>query len=117
MEIFSKKFQGKPANAGMKSFFLIDNYDDAAMAKLHEASPRTYLSKKTPPFLIIHGTRDEAVPYDQATLHVKLLKEKGIPVELITVQDGVHGVMNWEKDPRFHTYKQPMIHWLKKTLK
>ena len=24
--------------------------------------------------------------------------------------------MNWEKDPRFHTYKQPMIDWLKKTL-
>ena len=101
----------------MKSFFLIDDYDGAAMAKLHEASPRTYLSKKTPPFLVIHGTRDEAVPYDQATLHVKLFKERGIPVELITVQDGVHGVMNWEKDPQFHTYKQPMIDWLKKTLK
>ena len=43
-------------------------------------------------------------------------KERGIPVELITVQDGVHGVMNWEKGPLFHTYKQPMIDWLKKTL-
>jgi acetyl esterase len=117
MEIFSKKFQGKPATAGMKSFFLIDDYDDAAIAKLHEASPRTYLSKKTPPFLIIHGTRDEAVPYDQATLHVKLFKERGIPVELITVHNGVHGVMNWEKDPQFYTYKQPMIDWLRKTLK
>jgi acetyl esterase/lipase len=25
--------------------------------------------------------------------------------------------MNWEKDSRFHTYKQPMISWLVKTLK
>ncbi len=76
MEIFSKKFQGKPPAAGMKSFFLIDDFSDAAMAKLHEASPHTYLNKKTPPFLIIHGTRDASVPYDQATLHVKLFRER-----------------------------------------
>ena len=117
MEVFSKRFSGKPAAGGMKSFFLVDDWGPADMAKLHEASPHTYLNKKTPPFLIIHGTSDAAVPYDQATLHVKLFKERSIPVELITVQDGVHGVMNWEKDPRFQGYKQPMIDWLKKTLK
>src|SRR5436190_3058667 len=117
MEVFSKKFESKPPDGGMKSFFLLNDWGPAATAKLHEASPRTYLNKKTPPFLIIHGTSDTSVPYDQATLHVKLLKERHIPVELITVQDGTHGIMNWEKDPRFHTYKQPMIDWLKKTLR
>jgi acetyl esterase len=117
MEIFAKKFADKPPTGPMKSFFLIDDYGAAGMAKLHEASPRTYLNKKTPPFLIIHGTKDAAVPYDQALLHVRLFKERGIPVELITVEDGVHGVMNWEKDPRVHRYKQPMGDWLKKTLK
>ena len=117
MVTFARKFEGKPATDGMKTFFLIDEYDDAAKAKLREASPHTYLSKKTPPFLVIHGTRDQAVPYDQATLHVKLFREKGIPVELITVEEGIHGVMNWEKDPRFQTYKHPMIAWLRKTLR
>ena len=118
MEVFARKFEGKPATGGMKTFFLIDDYGDAAAkAKLREASPHTYLNKKTPPFLVIHGTRDQSVPYEQAKLHVDLFRQRGIPVELITVEDGVHGVMNWEKEPRFHTYKQPMVDWLRKTLR
>ncbi|MEZ5356922.1 MAG: alpha/beta hydrolase [Bryobacteraceae bacterium] len=116
MEVFAEKFAGKPATAGMKTFFLIDEYDERATAILHEASPRTYLNGKTPPFLVIHGTEDAAVPYAQALLHVKLFRERGIPVELITVEGGVHGVINWEKDRRFWTYKQPMVDWLRKTL-
>ena len=118
MDMFvARKFDGKPMDRNIQGFFLIDKYDAAAKAKLSEASPHTYLSKKTPPFLVIHGTEDAAVPYEQAKLHVELFRKHGIPVELITVQDGVHGLMNWEKDPRFHTYKQPMIDWLRKTLK
>ena len=117
MEIFARKFEGKPVTGGMKTFFLVDEYNDAAKRKLREASPSTYLGEKTPPFLVIHGTRDASVPYEQAQLHVKLFREKRIPVELITVEEGVHGVMNWEKDSRFHAYKQPMIAWLAKTLK
>lgn len=117
MEVFARKFEGKPATGGMKTFFLIDEYDAAAKARLREASPHTYLNRKTPPFLVIHGTRDDAVPYEQAGLHVQLFRQRGIPVELITVQDGIHGVMNWEKDPRFHTYKRPMVDWLRKTLR
>ena len=86
------------------------------ISKLRAASPDTYINKKTPPFLIIHGTKDTQVPYEQAKIHMALFKQHGIPVELITVEDGVHGVMNWEKDARFHTYKQPLIDWLRKTL-
>jgi dipeptidyl aminopeptidase/acylaminoacyl peptidase len=117
METFGRRFEGKPVTGGMKTFFLVDEYNDAGRAKLREASPNTYLNKKTPPFLVIHGTKDQSVPYEQATLHVKLFREKNIPVELITIEDGVHGVMHWEKDTRFHTYKQPMIDWLRKTLR
>ncbi len=119
MEVWGERYVGKkPITDGMKAFFQVDEYNDAARAKMREASPRTYLSKKTPPFLVIHGTRDAAVSYEeQALLHVKVFREKGIPVELITVQDGIHGVINWEKEDRFQNYKQPMIAWLQKTLK
>lgn len=116
MELWAKKYEGAPATGALKTFFLIDEFNDAAKDKMHEASPRTYLNKKTPPFLVIHGTRDEAVPYEQATLHVKLFRERGIPVELITVPDGVHGVINWEKDPLSQDYKPQMVAWLQKTL-
>lgn len=110
------RFEHIPMTENMKSFFRIDGYNDAAKPILREASPDTYVNRKTPPFLVIHGTKDEQVPYEQATMHVDFFKKRGIPVELITVPDGVHGVMNWEKDARFHLYKQPMIAWLRKTL-
>jgi len=109
---FCKKFEGKPPTGGLQSFFQITEWNDGAMAKIREASPATYLSSKTPPFLFIHGTEDEAVPYAQATLAVELFKEYGIPCHLITVQGGIHGVINWEKDPKFQGYKTEMIDWL-----
>jgi acetyl esterase len=109
---FCKKFEEKPATGGLQSFFQITEWNDAAMAKIREASPATYLSSKTPPFLFIQGTEDEAVPYAQATLAVELFKKHGIPCQLITVQGGIHGVINWEKDPKFQGYKTEMIDWL-----
>jgi dipeptidyl aminopeptidase/acylaminoacyl peptidase len=90
--------------------------DEAGRAHIREVSPRIYLNSKTPPFLVIHGTRDEAVDYSQALLTVELLKKIGVPCDLITIQDGVHGVMNWEKEARFQIYKAPMITWLHKSL-
>ncbi len=73
---FSKRLQDKPPSDGMKSFFEIKQWDAAAMAKLREASPSTYLGHQTPPFLFIQGTADTAVPYEQATLAVRALQER-----------------------------------------
>ncbi|MBM3793176.1 MAG: alpha/beta hydrolase [Acidobacteria bacterium] len=92
-------------------------WDDAAKKILTDASPHTWLNKRTPPHLVIHGTKDAGVPYSEAELHVKLFRERRIPVDLYTVQDGVHGVMNWEKDPSHHGYKKHLIEWLSRTLR
>ena len=113
---FCKKFESKPPSGGLQSFFKITEWNAAAIATIQEASPNTYISRKTPPFLFIHGTEDEAVPYSQATLAMELFKKQGIPSQLITVQGGIHGVINWEKDPKFQGYKTEMIDWLHKTL-
>lgn len=114
---WSKRLEGKPLSPSVKAFFKMTALDEVGRAHIREASPRIYLNSKTPPFLVIHGTRDEAVSYSQALLTVELLKKRGIPCELITIPDGVHGVMNWEKDPRFQIYKAPMVAWLQKTLR
>ena len=53
---------------------------------------------------------------EEATLAVELFKKYGIPCQLITVQGGIHGVINWEKDPKFQAYKTGMIDWLHQTL-
>ncbi len=116
MLVFAKKFEGEAPKGPMKDFFGVQAWDEAAKKRLTESSPHTWINKKTPPFLIIHGTKDASVPYEQAQLHVSLFRQRGIPVESYTVQDGVHGVMNWEKDSRFHGYKKPMVDWLQRTL-
>jgi dipeptidyl aminopeptidase/acylaminoacyl peptidase len=113
---YTKKLQDKPPSGGIQAFYQITDWNESALAKLRESSPATYLGRNTPPFLFIHGTRDEAVPYEQSLLAVELFKKAGIPCELITVQDGVHGVIHWEKEARFQGYKAEMIDWLHKRL-
>ena len=116
MLLWAKRLEGKPLSEGVRGFFGIQSLNDAGWAKIRETSPRIYLSRKTPPFLVIHGTKDQAVDYSQATLTVRLFKQIGVPCRLITVQDGVHGVINWEKEERFQAYKPRMIAWLRATL-
>ena len=113
---WAKRFAGKPLPQGVMDFFQIHELDAAGLAKMRETSPAIYLNKKTPPFLVIHGTKDEAVDYSQATLTVELFKKLGQRCDLITIKGGVHGVMNWEKEPELRAYKTQMVDWLHKTL-
>ncbi|MDB6118318.1 MAG: Carboxylesterase type [Verrucomicrobiaceae bacterium] len=54
------------------------------------ASPVTYITKDDPPFLIIHGTKDPLVPYEQAVELNKLLHDAGVPATLLTGTDAGH---------------------------
>ena len=55
------------------------------------ASPMTYVSSDDPPFLLIHGTDDPLVPYDQSERFLAALEEEGVDAMLIKVQGGGHG--------------------------
>lgn len=55
------------------------------------ANPITYVSKKAPPFLIIHGDRDPLVPYQQSVLLKQALEEAGTEVTFYTVKGEGHG--------------------------
>ncbi len=54
------------------------------------ASPVTYVSASTPPFLIMHGDRDDIVPKAQSEELYGLLKKAGADVSLAIVQGGGH---------------------------
>jgi acetyl esterase/lipase len=45
-----------------------------------------------PPTLLIHGTKDTDVPYEQSELMDRELTHKGVEHELITVAGGAHGL-------------------------
>lgn len=55
------------------------------------ASPITYVSVDDPPFLLIHGTEDPLVPYDQSERFLAALEEEGVEAMLLQVQGGGHG--------------------------
>jgi acetyl esterase/lipase len=55
------------------------------------ASPLTYVSSDDPPFLIIHGTDDPGVPYDQSVRLSTALQKAGVPTLFQTVDGGLHG--------------------------
>lgn len=58
------------------------------------ASPVTYVDKDDPPFLIIHGEKDELVSPNQSRLLSAWLNVKEVPNELVIVKDAPHfGVM------------------------
>jgi acetyl esterase/lipase len=55
------------------------------------ASPVAYISKDDPPFLIIHGSNDQVVPYHQSVELDEQLTTAGVPTLFITVDGGGHG--------------------------
>ncbi|TDQ19457.1 acetyl esterase/lipase [Algoriphagus boseongensis] len=54
------------------------------------ASPVSYVDEKDPPFLIIHGEKDDLVSPRQSQLLHSWLKVKRVPSELIIVKDAPH---------------------------
>lgn len=60
------------------------------LEKAREASPVTYVSKDDPPFLHIHGTADNLVPYAQAEEFDTSLDKAGVSSTLLTGKDGPH---------------------------
>jgi acetyl esterase/lipase len=59
-------------------------------AEAVSASPVTYITKNDPPFLHIHGTKDNLVPYSQALEFDAALEKAGVPSTLLTGEGGPH---------------------------
>ena len=76
--------------------WLGDKSKDESFAK--SVSPINYVSKSSPPVLIIHGDADPTVPYEQSVLLYKKLMETGVKSEFITVKGGLHGKFDKEKN-------------------
>jgi alpha-L-fucosidase 2 len=104
-------------NDNVKKLLNISAPGPEADEKMRVASPVTYVHKGMPPYLLIHGTEDKAVPYDQSPLMCAKMKEVGSRCELFTVEGAPHGIGSWEKNPAFQKYKEKMVEWLRQTLK
>jgi acetyl esterase/lipase len=72
--------------------------------KVARANPITYISKETPPFLLVHGDRDPLVPAHQAELLSQALAKAGVAVQLHLVPGAGHGVGGREVNDRVDAF-------------
>lgn len=70
---------------------LIDGKLGQDKAKCEAVSPVNYVSKDDPPFLILHGDRDNLVPYAQSVELRDLLADAGVEVTLQRLPGAGHG--------------------------
>ena len=61
-------------------------------------SPMSYIDKKDPKFLVIHGDTDPVVPYCQSEYFTEALKEVGCLDGFITVPNGNHGPVTFNDE-------------------
>ena len=54
----------------------------------------TYVHPGAPPFLVIHGVRDEVVPPSQSEMLVDALHGAGDSAQLILVHNAAHGLVH-----------------------
>lgn len=105
----------KALGPSMEALFGLTELNDDARKVLREASPSTYVKAGLPPFLLIHGDKDDKVPYAQSPMFQEKMKAAGNVCDLITIKDGIHGMGAWDK--LGSDYAKQMIEWLRKTLK
>jgi alpha-L-fucosidase 2 len=108
---------GDVVKGGVAAMTGVTKMDAAGEKKLRAVSPYYLVTKKLPPFLLVHGDKDQVVPYEQSPRFCKVLQAHGGECELYTVPEGIHGMGEWEKEPALGGYKAKLIEWLRAHLR
>jgi dipeptidyl aminopeptidase/acylaminoacyl peptidase len=65
---------------------------------LREYSPVSHVNAATPPTLLVHGDRDQAVPIQQSRRMIEALHEQKVPSRLVVREGMGHAYPGWEAD-------------------
>ncbi|MGH9660355.1 MAG: prolyl oligopeptidase family serine peptidase [Bryobacteraceae bacterium] len=79
-------------------------------ASPEQASPVMHITGREPPFLLIHGDRDEVVPLVQSAHLQAALKAAGVRCDLIIIPGAAHSVSEWHA--RVPDWELEMTAWL-----
>jgi acetyl esterase len=90
-------------------------FDTLLMAGLTKFSPINWVNSSAPPFLMIHGTDDNLVPFAQSERFCDKMNEANVACEVYPVKLAGHGMRSWESS-RIFNYKVPMIKWLQQAV-
>ncbi len=100
---------------GLGSMLGVTEMNDAAKKKFESISPVAKVKPGLPPFLLIHGDKDDKVPFEQSTIFQKQMQAAGNTCDLIAILGGIHGMGAWSK--LGSDYQEQMVVWLRKTMK
>ena len=68
--------------------------------------PVKNVTRQYPPTLLIHGTEDTDVPYEQSVMMVGQFKKQGVEHELVTIVGGEHGLGGGDPDKIDEAYEK-----------
>ena len=111
-DLAARAKQSGGTSGSLRDFWGVTELNAAGLKTLEEASPILYVHRTMPPFLLIHGTADAQVPYEQSPMMCSRMKSIGAACELFTVEGGAHGMGSWEKLTDGTAYQQKMVDWL-----
>lgn len=89
---------------------------DREAEKFYPYMPVKNVTAEYPPTLLIHGTEDTDVPYEQSAMMARQLKEHGVQHRLITIPDGEHGLGGGDPDRIDQAYRSA-VEFVKQHLK
>jgi alpha-L-fucosidase 2 len=88
-------------------------WEQLVLAGLKQLSPIEHVRSGMPPFLLIHGTSDMLVPFEQSRAMCERIRSVGGSCELFPVTGGGHGIRWWESSPALsRPYKHELLRWL-----
>jgi acetyl esterase len=87
-------------------------WEGLVLAGLGQLSPVNNVRRDMPPFLLIHGTADSLVPFDQSKTMCERMKAAGASCEVYPVRGAGHGIRWWEYAGLGAGYKAKMTAWL-----
>lgn len=97
---------------------LMGGADKATQESLAQASPITYVSASSVPFLIMHGEKDNVVSQEQPKLLDDALKKVGVESTLIIVPGADHGIVSHpSQGPNVPDVYTPVTAFFEKHLK
>lgn len=85
--------------------------------KIAPYEPLRNVDESYPPTLLIHGTRDTDVPFEQSTMMKAALKKHSVPCRLIAIENGEHGFGGADADAIAAAYREMrafIVHHLQK---
>ncbi len=68
--------------------------------------PVRSVTREYPPVMLVHGTADTDVPYEQSKLMADRLAELGVQHKLVTIPEGAHGIGNIAPDVQDRIYRE-----------